>query len=125
MTPEKLLRECEVLPHNGRMRRMVEPGRLATSDTHTGNTLAVLAQGDTYQRVLATQACYGSRDSAQVVRALSDPSRRVRGLALGLAALICSDAELQQALESLPPDLKMALVRALQTTQAGSHRPLS
>ena len=113
MTLEKLLHECETLTHNGRMRRMVELGRMVPNDTSIGETLAALAQGDVYQRALATQACYGSHDSAQALRALSDPSRTVRGLALGLAALICSDAELHQALESLPLDLKMALARAL------------
>lgn len=125
MTPEKLLHECETLTHNGRMRRMVELGRLASNDTSISQTLAALAQGDVYQRTLVTQACYGSRDSAQTLRALSDPSRSVRGLALGLTALTCSDAELQQALESLPLDLKMALARVLSRRRRQSPIDLS
>lgn len=113
MTPNQLLQECEVLTHNGRMRRMVELGQLAASDNSIRETLAILAQGDVYQRILATQACHGSRDAAQVLRALTDPSHSVRSLALSLAALVCNDAELQSALERLLPDLQITLLRNL------------
>ena len=113
MTPNELLQECEALTHHGRMLRMVEMGRLATSDTSMRETLATLAQGDVYARVLATQACYGSHNTAQVARALSDPSRSVRALALDMAALVCNDAELQTLLPQLPLDLQRVLVRNL------------
>ena len=113
MTPKQLLQECEKLTHNGRMRWMVELGRLAANDFSIGETLTVLAQGDVYQRILATQACYGSRDSAQVLRALSDSSRSVRSLTLGLSVLICGDAEIQTALDVLPLDMRMVLLRCL------------
>lgn len=113
MTPEQLLQECEKLTHNGRMRRMVELGQLSVSDSDIRELLTVLAQGDVFQRILATQACHGSRDSAQVLRALSDPSRRVRSLALGLAVLICSDVELHTALDMLPLDMRTVLLRRL------------
>lgn len=73
MTPQELLRECETRTHQSRIRRMVELGQLATSDPSIRETLAAFAQGDVYQRVLATQACYGSHDTAQITRALSDP----------------------------------------------------
>ena len=90
MTPKQLLQECETLTYNGRMRRMVELGRLASSDASIGNTLSAFMQGNVYQRILAVQSCYGSRDSALVLRALSDPSRSVRALALNLVArLFC------------------------------------
>src|SRR5260370_21438282 len=111
MTPKQLLQQCEVLTHNVRMHRMVEFGRLAASDANVDNTISILARGDVYQRMLATQSCYGSRNAAQALQALSDPSRSVRALALQLVTLLCSDAELQDALPLLPLDLKTLLLR--------------
>jgi hypothetical protein len=113
MTPEQLLRESEKLTYNDRMRRMVELGRLATSDASIRNTITAFAQGNVYQRVLATQSCFGSLDSAQALQALSDPSRSVRALSLDLAALVCSDAELLTALDSIPLDMKKVLLHKL------------
>jgi hypothetical protein len=43
MTPKQLLQECEVLTHNGRMRRMVEVGQLAATETHRPKGAVVLA----------------------------------------------------------------------------------
>ncbi len=113
MTPKELLQECETLTHHDRMRRMVELGQLAASDPSISGTLTVLAQGDVYQRILATQTCYGSHDTAQIAQALSDPSRSVRALALDLAALVCSDAELQDMLALISAELQMVLMRKL------------
>jgi hypothetical protein len=113
MTPKQLLQECEKLTNNGRMRRMVELGRQAASDSSIEATFIALAQGDMYQRILATQACYGSRNSAQVLRALSDPSRRVRSLALRQVGIICRDDEVLTALNMLPLDMRTALSRRL------------
>src|SRR5258708_12133970 len=127
MTPKQILKQCEVLTHNVRMHRMVEFGRLAASDANADNTISILARGDVYQRVLATQSCYGSRNAAQTLQALSDPSHSVRALALQLVALICSDAELQDALALLPLDLKEVLLRHLHNRprQAPIHTHLN
>src|SRR5689334_3354626 len=113
MTPEQLLQECETLTHNGRMRYMADLGRSVSTDASVASTIAALAQGDVYQRVLALQSCFGSRDSAQVLRALSDPSRSVRALSIGLVALICSDAEVQTAFDVIPLAMKNALLYRL------------
>jgi HEAT repeat protein len=113
MTIEELLQECETLTYDGRAERMARLGQLAVTDQNIAQTLAELAQGDVYQRMLATLACYGSRDSGQVLRSLTDVSRLIRARATRLVALVCSDAEVQQALELLSPDFKYALVRAL------------
>src|SRR5262245_10770655 len=104
MGPQELLQACAVLNHNDRMRRMVEFGQQAAGDASIQEALAQLAQGETYQRFLVLQSCYGSRDSARVIQALSDPSRLIRGRALGLAALVCSDAELPGVFAALPLD---------------------
>ncbi|MEO7021478.1 MAG: hypothetical protein ABI234_15095 [Ktedonobacteraceae bacterium] len=113
MTPEQLLQHCEKLTHAGRLHHMVELGSLAASDASVHDTIAVFAQGDVYQRLLATQSCYGSRNTAQVLRALADPSHSVRSLALHLVALICSNDELQVALNMVPLDTKEVLLRYL------------
>src|SRR5579859_2069128 len=113
MTPEQLLRESEKLTYNGRMRRMVELGQMASNNASIRKTLAVFAQGNVYQRVLATQSCFGSRDSAQALQALSDPSRSVRSVALNLAVLVCSDAELITAIDNVPLDMKKVLLHKL------------
>jgi hypothetical protein len=113
MTPDQLLKECAKLTHAGRIQRMVELGRLATSDESVRVTIAQLARSGVYQRILATQTCYGSRDSAQILQALSDPSRSVRSLALNIVPRICTDAELQTALDVVPLEMKIVLLRKL------------
>lgn len=113
MTPELLLQECATMTHAGRMRRMVEVGRLAASDESVRQTIAALEQGDVYQRVLAVQSCYGSRNEEQARQAMLDPSRSVRSLATGLVPLLCSDAEIQGLLEQIASDLKMTLISRL------------
>ncbi|GHO88683.1 hypothetical protein [Dictyobacter formicarum] len=113
MTPELLLQECATMTHAGRMRRMVEVGRLAASDESVRQTIAALGQGDVYQRALAVQSCYGSRDAEQAQQAMLDPSRSVRSLTTGLVPLLCSDTQIQELLERLALDLKMTLISRL------------
>ena len=115
MTPEQILQECETLTYNGRMRRMVELGHEASIDVSIADTLATLAQGDVYQRTLALQSCFGSYNFTQVLGALSDPSRSVRGRALGLVAITCSNANVQAALDTIPLPMKNALLAHLQS----------
>ena len=117
MTPEQLFQECEMLTYKNRLRRMVELGQLASNDATIRDTIDEFAQGDVYQRALAVQSCFGSRDSKHALRALSDPSRIVRGLALNLVSLICNDAELQNALDSLPLAEKEVLLHKLYRRQ--------
>ena len=93
---KSLLQELERLPHSGRMRRMVEVGRQAASDRSASETLAELSRGGVFQRTLALQACYGSRDGECVVRALEDPSRLARGLAVQLVAELCDDEQVRR-----------------------------
>lgn len=110
MTPEKILRECEKLTHNGRMKRMVEFGREAAGNAKVRDAIRALAQGDVYQQSLAVQTCAGSRDTASVVQALFSPSYRVRAIALGLAPQMCSNDELLRALDETTSGTKKALL---------------
>ncbi|HLW00278.1 MAG TPA: hypothetical protein VKT82_16545 [Ktedonobacterales bacterium] len=104
MTAEELLAALELLPHHARVQRMVELGRMAAGDASVTAMLAAFEQGEFYERWLALQSYYGSRDGAQVLRALSDPSRLIRAGAIKLAALLCNDAQAQEALSLLTID---------------------
>jgi hypothetical protein len=100
MSPEELLATLEKLTHNARMRWMVEMGRIS-GDASVTATLAALEEGGFYERLLALQSCYGSRDGAHILRALGDPSRFIRAVAIKLATLLRNDAQILEALGQL------------------------
>src|SRR5436190_7567194 len=113
---EALLDEFERVPHDERLRRMVELGRRAAADPHDARLLDRLEAGDTYRRLLALHSVYGDRGAAAGIRAiqgLRDPSHTIRKRAVPLAALVCSDEQLESALSELPPTLRLSLVRHL------------
>ena len=74
------------------MKRLCELGR----DTAATSTLRAWENGDGFERRLALQSCYGSRDGARVARMASDSSRLTRNLAVTIAAEICDVAQLEQ-----------------------------
>jgi hypothetical protein len=94
------------LTHAGRMRYMAAYGRAALDADRPGRArreiLAALERGNVFERAMALQSCYGSRDGAHVLRAFGDPSRKLRGLAETLAPLVCDDVQLLQALRLTP-----------------------
>lgn len=110
MTASNLLQELETVPHHARILRMVELGRAAVHDPAITAMLAELAHGNFYQRFLALHACFGSDDSAHVLRTLTDPSRIIRGTALSLSVLVCDDTQLRQALQLVPRDGRLPLL---------------
>lgn len=110
MKTEQLLNELDTLTHSQRMARMVEIGREARQSEIWHQTLQQLENGDCYQRRLALQACYGSRDSAPVSRLIHDVSRLVRGLAFHLAPLTFSDDELLDLLQNSRERLRRILL---------------
>jgi hypothetical protein len=69
MKADKLLRELEKLTHSGRVRRMVELGRTAAANPNTASLIDELEQGDFYERSLALQSCFGSKDGEHMLRA--------------------------------------------------------
>lgn len=81
MTAARIVREGEPLAHGARVRRMVALGREVAARPEVAAGLTELERGDAYARCLALYACFGSRDSGPVMRALADPSRMVRSLA--------------------------------------------
>jgi hypothetical protein len=113
MKTDKILRALEKLTHSGRVRRMVELGREAITDSNAASVIAGLEEGDFYERSLALQSCFGSRDGEHVLRALSDPSRLIRGLALSLVPHVCTDEHVLAALETVPLDMRLNLLKRL------------
>lgn len=114
MTRTELLRALERLTHAERMRRMVELGRQAGDDPTVATALDQLERGDFYERYLALQACYGSRDGAHALRALSDPSRGLRTFAATLVPQLCDDAQIASALAVVGRGQRSLLLRQLQ-----------
>lgn len=117
MTPSRLLKELEPLTHDGRVRRMVEVGRLASTDSSGADTLDSLERGTFYERRLALVSCFGSRDGSRVLRALDDASRHIRGLARRLVPLACDDRGAIQALDALRSRERRALCKHLYNTR--------
>ncbi|HMA35156.1 MAG TPA: hypothetical protein VKY74_11870, partial [Chloroflexia bacterium] len=115
MTPETLLAALAPLTHAARMRQMVDVGRQAAGDPSVAATLAQLEQGGMYERWFALQSCFGSGDGAQALRALADPSRQIRGLALVLVALAGDDAQVAAALAQAPYAVRLVLLRRLRS----------
>jgi hypothetical protein len=115
MTREELLAQLETLTHAGRVQTMIELGR--RSDAESQAIVSELEHGDFYERFMALYSCFGSRDSAHVLRALADPSRIIRGLALRLLPLVCDEAQLQNALKSAPAQMRLPLLWKLRQHQ--------
>src|SRR5439155_24306341 len=113
MDHNDLLQEFQTLSDTARGQRMVDLGRRVRSDATAAAVLTSLEHGGFYERRLALQACYGSRDGAHVLRALTDPSQIIRSAALGLVALICDDTQVRSALDMLLPKQQRRLLTLL------------
>ncbi len=118
-TPVQMLQELEPLTHNARIERVIELGRQASKGVEgTGGTdaaaiLAAWEQGEYYERWLALYSCFGSRDSAHVLRSCADPSRLIRGLACNLAAFVCNDVQIRKLLPLVSGRQQIGLLREL------------
>lgn len=95
---------------------MAEVGLLALSDASSSGTLDTLERDGFYERRLCLASCFGSRDGARVLRFLADPSLAIRGLALALVPLVCSDEQALQALLTLRPAQRRSLLKRLYKT---------
>ena len=83
--------------HRHRVQRAV--GRLASeSPSGAAGAPAALAGLSVDGRWLAGVAAFGDRDGARALALIGDESRRVRGVALSVAALACDDAQATEAL---------------------------
>jgi hypothetical protein len=121
MTPvEELVQRLEPLTHAARVRAMIDLGRSEAEESKA--LIAALEQGGFFERFMALYTCFGSHDSAQVKRALADPSRIIRGLAIRLLPLVCDEATLADTLEHVPPQLRLPILWKLR--QHGQERVL-
>ncbi len=115
MTTEELLAQLETMTHAGRVRAMIDLGR--RSDTESQAILTELAQGGFYERFLALYSCFGSQQREPVLRALADPSRILRGLALRLLPIVCDEAQLADALANAPAQMRLPILWKLRQRQ--------
>jgi len=109
----RLCRELDATHDAGRLARALDLGREAASRPSAGALLDGLSAGDAYQRRLGLIAEYTLRDGPRVLRALEDPSRRVRSLAFTLVPLCCDDPQALEALQvafSLRRDRTLAVL---------------
>lgn len=113
MTTEQILAEVDGLTDADRVRRMIALGRQASASPEMAEALNTLAAGGFYERRLALLACSGSRDGDLPLRALSDPSRLQRGLALSLIPILCADDQVLTALEAAPQAARTVLLGRL------------
>ena len=112
--PARLLQDLEPLTHAARQQRMALLGRQARAgDAAARSDIAGLAKGDGYERRLALQAGWGSRDALAAVRGLSDPSRLLRTAAGHQATAFCDAAQLVEALERAPPPIGKRLLQGM------------
>jgi hypothetical protein len=95
--------EWEALSHSARVRKAVELGRQSRSDATAARLLRDWRAGGFTQRLLATFACHGSRDSAALLALTADPSRTVARVALSVLCDVGDDDSLRAALRALPP----------------------
>ena len=113
LTPASWLAEVEPLTDPARTRRMVELGRAATNDPTAAAVIKSLESGGWYERWLALRSCYDSRDGAHVLRAVADPSRLMRNLAICLAPMMCDDAQALDALALSTGAQTLVLIQGL------------
>lgn len=121
-TADALLVELEKLSHADRVRRMVELGhRASTGDSMATATLQALSiRTGFYERFLVVESCYGSRNGAQVLQALSDPSRILRRLALRLVPIVCTDEQVLAALEGASRKIQAVLLLGISRRRRSS-----
>src|ERR1700733_13064972 len=110
MTMQQLLQVLEPLTYKARLQHMIDLGRQAANNVDIATLLTDLKQGDFYERLLAIQSCYGSYNRDHVLRALTDPSRIIRQVAVKLAPLVCDEAQLRQALMLIAPKERGSLL---------------
>ncbi len=118
---QNLLAQLEPLTHSARMKFMVEYGKNPDQ-----GVLETLERGEVYQRQFALLARGVSQDSARVLRGLQDPSRIVRGLAVGLVPGVLSEAKLLEPnvirmFSDLPHNLRLTLLKVLQNHQKAAR----
>ncbi len=115
----RLLDELENLTHTQRINRMYILGKTA-ADLNSANCasvktiLADLSKGNFYERCLSLLSCQGSRDGDVVFNtATKDPSTKLRGYAINLAASMCSDDQVLAIMREQSEKTQRCLLKSL------------
>jgi hypothetical protein len=103
MAKGKLPAEWEAMSHSARVRKAVEVGKKSRTDAKAERLLRDWRTGGFTQRLLATFACHGSRDSAALVVMTADPSRMIARIALSVLCDVGDDNSLLAALRAIAP----------------------
>ncbi|HEY1188911.1 MAG TPA: hypothetical protein VGE74_14750, partial [Gemmata sp.] len=93
----------EALSHSARVRKAIEVGKQSRAEAGAARLLNEWRAGGFTQRLLATFAGYGSRDSTALARLAADPSRLIARAALAVLCGVGDDGSLLDALRALPP----------------------
>ncbi len=117
MNVTRLLHAFETMTNAERLRQMAALGQQAASDPDVARTLAELASGDVYARMLAAHACATSGDTSQALAFCSDPSTLVRTSALRALSLAGSPAQVVAALDQLPDHRRRGYIQRLTKNQ--------
>lgn len=115
-----LLQQFETSTHSERVRRMVEIGRQSTNDESARKTIDTLSSGSLYERALALESCYGSREVSIAKQALTTDSKHLQKRALHFIGLLGTDEDFLDALTRSPRYLQIHTMRRFR--DAGRHR---
>src|SRR5262245_3566304 len=102
MANEALPAELESLSHSARVRRAVELGRQARTDSQAAQVLREWRAGGFTLRLLSAFACHGSRDSLALAELAGDESRTVARVAISVLCDVGDDETLLAVLRTLP-----------------------
>ena len=105
--------------HDARVRWALALG----ADPKAKRRRAALFRKDVASRWLAVVACHRSRDGALLLRAIRDPSRRVRGKALVVLAVVADDAQAAEALR-IAHSMRVTRILLRQLGRRGRTAPI-
>ncbi|OJH34913.1 hypothetical protein [Cystobacter ferrugineus] len=112
-TRTALLEELDSLGHRARLERVATLGRQARGAPALLALMAELVAGDAHEATLAVVMAQASRDEPTVLRALTHPSRMVRGHAASFAAATLGDETLLQVLPELASVTRRRVLKGL------------
>lgn len=114
LSPLSVVTTCSDLSWKPRHHYIISLGRTSTKSTTHNQAIQDLSTGPLYNRIIALQTVYGSRDSALALRLLqNDPSRHVQRIATKIVALCAPDDGIVNAAKGLGAGILTSLIREL------------
>ena len=112
-SPSTLVAQLDGMHFGDRMRALVQLGRLSKDDLALRNLIADWSASALYDRLLALQTAFGSRDATLPLKALADPSMHMKRRGIKVASVLCSDEQLVAASGTLPVRTRRSLIHEL------------